>query len=486
MAATVPGGAVRRPLAEDIAAATRSVHSRLNKLIMANLPSALPPRAADPASYVCGLLHIAPIYITFEALWQNVLESAADEQCPGPATLPRQDSRPRSASNVSARMLFILRRLYLPGLMRSRCLRADIRHLTGWADHIVEEHLRAAGRMGWLGEFTAHIKRAVENRPHVLLAYSYIMYMALFSGGRFVRASLESAGESFWQRTPSPVRPAFGPCEKRSGREALTDTAPADGPPREQPNLHASADLPLRFFYFDTPTDGEDLRSEFKKLLRASDGALTDDERHDVVREAICIFDNMSLVVSQLETACSHVPHSDGAAAASEPRGYGLANPLPSSLRNPPGPHIRDSIAIDKRRRQQNSTWTHPGKFETADAPLAGAPQEPGSANAVAASPPDGGPFVDPRGPHESAPGRAVKQLCPGSSKSMRFETAAAQPERASPRRDDAGPTSVAEGFNMVTNSVSSLHITNWIVIATFGAVLLGAFLTDRRHPSEA
>ncbi|KAJ4168055.1 hypothetical protein NW754_011869 [Fusarium falciforme] len=141
-----------RLLAESIVAATRGIHAKLNKLIIARLPLALPPRAQDPALYISGLLHITPIYMTFEALWRDILDSPVndvDKKETNPhdpdtglpeATSPASDVHRLSGCN---RVQSLLQHVFLPGLMRSDRLKADIAHITGWSDSLVEDQLRA-------------------------------------------------------------------------------------------------------------------------------------------------------------------------------------------------------------------------------------------------------------------------------------------------------------------------------------------------------
>jgi hypothetical protein len=127
--------------------ATRSVHSQLNKLILVRLPLALPPYTSSPSIYATGLLHVAPIYITFESLWQAILDLPClpaglshiagfddnQEGCSfqGPKPMGLTHSRERS----------LLSHLYLPGLLRAQRLRTDIKDLTGFLESEIEGQL---------------------------------------------------------------------------------------------------------------------------------------------------------------------------------------------------------------------------------------------------------------------------------------------------------------------------------------------------------
>ncbi|KAI6782387.1 uncharacterized protein J7T54_001244 [Emericellopsis cladophorae] len=310
----------KRSLVESIAAATRVAHARLNKLIISRLPVALPPQANDPSLYASGLLHIAPIYTTFESLWQNILDSPPAETTTavaaaesdlyiGENALPQRRNE-ASGTPVSGRVHSMLESLRLPGLMRTERLKTDIKALTGWSDHIIEQQLRIVSDRGPLAEFLNHIKRSVENRPHVLLAYAYIFFMALFAGGRYIRASLQSVGNEFWDQGPDHVKPTMQACTE----ERPNPGEETDGTPKSR----VTSSMPLRFFHFPTPTDGEDLKCEFKQKLADLEAKLSQSERQDIVQEAISIFERMTMLVEQLDVVCGgqtgmdvSTPHSE-------------------------------------------------------------------------------------------------------------------------------------------------------------------------------
>ncbi|KAH9241655.1 hypothetical protein K456DRAFT_1718315 [Colletotrichum gloeosporioides 23] len=351
-----PAEEIQRPLAGSIAAATRSVHAKLNKLIIARLPLAIPPLSADPSIYVSGLLHIAPIYIAFESVWKDIVDSVPVESRDGGNVLDEllrvPHDEPGSIHNVNAskNMRSILKSLYLPELMRSDRLRSDIGFLTGWSPEMVDEQLKTVSNSGRLAEFTRHAKRTIEKKPHTVLSYSYILFMALFAGGRFIRATLESAGSDFWEQVPSPIPPLGTICQPRQPKEidplGAIPTRPIDLLRGESGTLeigakHARHTLPLSFFHFATVLDGEDLKKEFKKRLAESEAQFTPRERHDIIQEAICIFDNMLLLVSQLDNVCD--------TRLDDVAGMGSWAPLGS------GHRLRDSVVVARERRAQAS-----------------------------------------------------------------------------------------------------------------------------------
>ncbi|KAI1192008.1 hypothetical protein F5B17DRAFT_426036 [Nemania serpens] len=311
-------------LADSINAATRLVHTKLNKLVISRLRLALPPQADDASQYVSGLLHVAPIYITFESLWRAALEPLVPSEAHssdghGSARNTADPARRQPDCDdthrhvvVSARIRPLLVNLYFEGLQRSQALRKDLVSLTCWSGPTLAEQLNHASESPVLSEFLIHIRNCVGNAPHTLLAYAWVLYMALFSGGRFIQASLEDIYPAFWipasAQRPTPATLAS---------VAFTETQP------------------LNFFRFDTPEDGEDLKLEFKKRLLDSEGVLTGPEREEIIQEARRIFDYMMRLVGELDDICS----TDKEAAE--------ARLL--SLRS------RDSVVVENERRQHST-----------------------------------------------------------------------------------------------------------------------------------
>ncbi|KAI0544088.1 heme oxygenase-like protein [Xylaria curta] len=297
-----------RSLSNSINAATRPAHTKLNKLVISRLRLALPPLADDASQYVSGLLHITPIYIGFESLWRAILESPEVNNLNEESPVDSSDAHRQPV--FDARIHSLLASLHFEGLQRSQALHQDLISLTGWSSRTLTEQLNHASESPVLGDFLSHIRDSVEKSPHVLLAYAWVLYMALFSGGRFIRASLESIYPAFWI-------PA-------SAQQPTSTTFPSAAGPGA---------LPLNFFRFDTLVDGEDLKLEFKQRLLDAEGLVTESEREEIIREAGCIFDYMIRLVGELDDVCG----TDKEAAE--------ARLL--SLRS------RDSVVVENERRQQ-------------------------------------------------------------------------------------------------------------------------------------
>ncbi|KAL7925566.1 hypothetical protein ACQKWADRAFT_226245 [Trichoderma austrokoningii] len=278
MAASPDSGSSQTPksLASDMVSVTRPMHTKINKLVTSRLPLAVPPKAPDSGPYACGLLHILPIYMTFEQLWLDILDAP-----PGDDDAPDQ---------VPERVRTILKEIYLPQLFRSDCLRADIRSMTGWSDDVLDLQINGVRATGELSVFISHIKQIVRAKPHVLIAYSYNLSMALFAGGRFIRAMLEKVGEEFWQIVPKRIIPTMQP-----------STA------SDVPLEHNEGLMPLRFWTFDSENEGEDLKQEYKGKLLQWESELTTEERQDVLQESIFILESIGLLVGQLDAVCSEL-----------------------------------------------------------------------------------------------------------------------------------------------------------------------------------
>lgn len=225
-----------------------------------------------------------------------------------PATLD-----PTFGRKTCSRTHCLLSDLQLPGLLRAERLRTDIRVLTSTPAYKVQEHLAAVAQHGKLAEFLAHTKKSVEANPHVLMAYAWVMYMALFSGGRHLRAELKKAGgigPNFWDRESSPIRPYSITQERsrrRDSRSCPTDSTYDDSArqprSRSRSESNASGMVPgMQFFNFIGDEDGEDIKREFKLRFAEAETHLLPTEKEDIVLEAQRIFSFMLSLISDLDT----------------------------------------------------------------------------------------------------------------------------------------------------------------------------------------
>lgn len=281
-------------LSKRINESTIASHAHLNRMITTCLPLAVPPHSTDSSTYLTGILHIAPIYLQFEKSWGALLDASQplNRVAKGrPSKIASEDYFQKRQRDIAGSILHSLR---VPGLRRSDRLREDIQSLTGYTDKLVSAALASSGRLPSLKAFTDHIETSVARSPHVLFAYSWVMYMAIFSGGRYLRATLQDAGEDFW--TGETADPA-----KKQSTPAASEDSPKKYGRRGDPN---NAMPGLSFFHFPGEEDGENIKLEFKRRYAELELLLTDAEKDEVVQEAHIIFDSMGAIVKELDFLC--------------------------------------------------------------------------------------------------------------------------------------------------------------------------------------
>lgn len=129
-----------------------------------------------------------------------------------------------------------------------------------------------------MAEFCTHIRRRVGQKPHVLVAYAWCFYMAVFSGGRWIRSELLGAGPDFWT----------------AGTASSGEVAETKEPVR-------LGERGLSFWSFPGGHDGLDIKEAFKARLLAAETLLTTDERIDIIEEAKTIFTLSTSLVQELD-----------------------------------------------------------------------------------------------------------------------------------------------------------------------------------------
>jgi heme oxygenase len=239
----------------QINTATRKQHTELNRLIIDRIPYALPPKTKSPKTYALGLAAFAQIYLAFEHAFDD-LERSQNE--PSNQT-PIHDTHDQHLKTW-------LSTLRPPTLKRSPRLKRDLQYLPE-LDRSAFSQLDA--------ETTAHILSLTTAKPHVLVAYTWVMYMAIFSGGRWIRSQLASAEPEFWTSHTNA-----GP--------ALAEKTPLGMPG-------------FSFLSFEGEEDGEDIKVEYKKRLAEGEGLLTTQEREDIMEASQELFERCIGVVKKLD-----------------------------------------------------------------------------------------------------------------------------------------------------------------------------------------
>jgi hypothetical protein len=144
-------------------------HVQLHRLIRTRLYHGLPPTCKSPKYYARGLMHFASVYMTFESLWERF------------AHYESEDAIPLDTAMVLSGLIH----LQVPELQRSQRLIDDLSTLLAVSQEDVLFRL-ASPEGQKLKEFLEHIERQVRAKPHVLIAYAWVFYLALF--GMYERA----------------------------------------------------------------------------------------------------------------------------------------------------------------------------------------------------------------------------------------------------------------------------------------------------------
>ncbi len=245
-----------------------------------------------------------PVYEAFEAGWRGVrgVDGGGDGGVDGGGDGGSEDEekdegRGRGGGGgwgegwgEEQRVIQGLRRLYMRPLERGARLRDDVEGILaskgsekkkkeGERSGSAIEHLHQRRRPR-LDAFTDHIRSVASAAPgkrHLLLAYAWVLYMALFSGGRYIRARLRGAGAGFWGEKGVEGGKGLGDDEKEAGMDGY-----------------------LGFWTFEGEEDGEDLKAEFKDRFASVEGILTEAEKDEVVQEAVFIMQSMIGVVVEI------------------------------------------------------------------------------------------------------------------------------------------------------------------------------------------
>ena len=239
----------------------RELHTRLNRLIVARFPLALPPNAEDPTIYALGLQCFAIVYLWFELVWTEIV-----------ALQPLDASQ-----TIDYRVLSALKHLYMPELLRTQSLKDDLSCLLRKPLDAVDDDF-ATLESPHIQAFVEHFEKRCASNPHVLVAYAWVFYMALFNGGRWIRAQLLAAQQGAWS---GYLR----------DKEALSTTQSG-----------------LSFWYFPGDNEGEETKTEFKARLAEVGSLLTTEQREDIVDEACTIFEYCELLVKELDEVIAAQP----------------------------------------------------------------------------------------------------------------------------------------------------------------------------------
>ncbi|GAB1733685.1 hypothetical protein NU195Hw_g381t1 [Hortaea werneckii] len=254
-----PLNAESRPsISAEINKETRKHHTELNRLIIDRLPLGLPPQAATPHALGQGIATFARIFFGFESVWLEIED--------GTHRLSKYDPKHAHEYDVVSSLAF----LRPVGLARTERLRKDLATISQRTGSDVTTQSGGKGIEG-------RIREQVTERPWLLVAYAWVMYMAIFSGGRWIRQQLAQAGPGFWTGS-----------EQDASEEKSSETKKLEIPG-------------FTFLSFDSEQDGEEMKAEFKSRLAETEVLLTNDERQEVIAAAQGLFDDCIGLVHELD-----------------------------------------------------------------------------------------------------------------------------------------------------------------------------------------
>lgn len=146
-------------------------------------------------------------------------------------------------------------------------------------------------------QFCGHISETAAAKPWVLIAYAWVFYMAIFSGGRWIRSELQNAGHEFWLDLDGKAAGS----EKESSSEEEVDEEDDEV---VLVDSEEETSLPLSFLDFPGEEDGEDIKRDFKARLLSAEEILTPEQREDIAQEAKEIFQYSIRLVEELDEVC--------------------------------------------------------------------------------------------------------------------------------------------------------------------------------------
>ncbi|PGH04409.1 hypothetical protein AJ80_08520 [Polytolypa hystricis UAMH7299] len=271
-------------LPTQIFEAIRDHHTTFGSTVSSRVPLCLPPHAPDPELYALGISRFAEIFFAFESAWLSQLRRTSLTDLSNYHTEGDVDS---FINDDAGRIGKMLSEIFIPELLRSERLRADLLNLESVVEAEKEEDSHAM-KENAATAFASHIRDSTEHRPHLILVYAWIMYMALLNGGRRIRTKLVSAGPYFWE-------------PKNHDGTLQTPPATSDGRP-PPPNG-------LSFWFFDYDSNDQGIKYAFRERILSASSLLTSTERTEVIAEAVEIFHQCNLIVAEIDVEIARTAH---------------------------------------------------------------------------------------------------------------------------------------------------------------------------------
>ncbi|KAI5820467.1 hypothetical protein BZA77DRAFT_240007 [Pyronema omphalodes] len=225
---------------------SRDLHDRINIRVVKKFELGL----NDYRLYREGIISFYHVYEAFERIWKNLLSNPSD---------------------VPPHIYAALQALSDPRLLRTPQIAADLEYYFskegGFDPKRAPDTLERKA-------VVEYIEKRLTDKPHLVLAYAHIYYMALFAGGKIlVRMML--------------AKKDFFPVHKPAG------------------NYEEAKKFGTNMFLFPVDKGKEEgLRNRFKDAMCEVEGALTEAEKTEIIQEARQIYLWNEKLVNELESIC--------------------------------------------------------------------------------------------------------------------------------------------------------------------------------------
>ena len=279
-------------LGDRINEATEGQHAALEEAVTSYFQKCLYPAASDPGLYAKGLSYFQGIYhrIDGSLRWAEQLHHS----------LPQNSNPKKVMDNLETGAAPGI--LYDSRLERGASLTSDLVRIREDFQLSEEGFHQLKPKLAFYDDDIAALKSPLERleercffqfRRHdteLLLAYAWVLYLAIFSGGRYMKASLRASFEDGWL----PLLKA-----------------------RDDTQKERSPDDYLRFWSFgDTDIEAEEIRETFKTRFSQAAEYSSQAERKsietNIVSEAVRIMESLAVIIQEVADAVEnpkpHVP----------------------------------------------------------------------------------------------------------------------------------------------------------------------------------
>jgi hypothetical protein len=238
--------------------------------------------------YTIGISRFAEVFFAFESAWISQLDRLGGV---GSSDSREYDVLDSFVGDEAGRIRRILSQIYDPELLRSDRLRSDLLVLRSlisnsehgqrgsWDDGDTSKEGNAELANSAVA-FASHIKSSLDCKPHILLAYAWVMYMATFDVGVHIRRKQLAAGTDFWGQASASMSPSDDQSDISNG---------------------------LSFWFFPGNQEDETIKMKFQQRLLNAFSLLTATEWVDVIWAAIDILEWCAKILHEIDVEVARV-----------------------------------------------------------------------------------------------------------------------------------------------------------------------------------